>query len=98
MGFIWSEARSVAANVAILGVIIMIGAFTVLLIGGLYGILWHWIAEQLGYKNLTVDQALKMFGNPSEMLRWFNTWWVWFWEQVNNFAKYVWDLLKGLGG
>ena len=98
MGWLWSESRSIAANVAILGIIVMIGAFTVVLIGGLYGILWRWIATQLGYPNTTVDQALKMFGNPQEMIKWFDYWWKWFWKQVYDFGVWLWNGLQSLGG
>lgn len=98
MSFIWSESRSAVANIIILGVIVMIGVFTILLIGGLYGIFWRWLTTQLGYANTTVDQALKFFGNPSEMLKWFQTWWDWFWSEVYRFFNWLWNSLQSLSG
>lgn len=95
MGILWSEARSIAVNMFILGTIIFAGIMTIVFIGGLYGILWDWVSTQLGYGGKTIDDALRMFGDPNDMLAWFQPWWNWFWQQVYNFFNWIYKLITG---
>lgn len=92
---IWEQARSIAANVIILGIIVFAGILTISFIAGLYGIAWLNIADYLGFKG-TVEDAIKNFGDPNSLLTWFQVWWNWFWGEVYKFLKWIYDSILGV--
>jgi len=61
----------------VLALVTVVGAFLLLamlatLIGGVFGLIWKWIAKQFNFYG-TASDALKKLGNPKYITEWFKS-------------------------
>ena len=79
---------------ALLLLSIMVIMFLSIIIGGIFGLVWKWIAGIFGYYGTAAD-ALAELGDPNKLISWLKAGLDFIWQYI---IKPIIDFLKGLVG